>query len=135
MSPSSRRRSASWSSSVKIKRCLVGKQQQLFTIPEKVEAATEPLCVSSNPEPHTSIGSMIHGHRQLDDVIHPLGVLSFLGLLTHNLLLHQKPEGFRRVWPRATIPLLEKENNTKIKEEQQRRGIVNKMRTVPQPCL
>lgn len=56
-------------------------------------------------EPFTCVGSLVHWHRQLDDVIHPLCVLGFLWLLTHNPLLHQEPEGFRWVGPRAAIPL------------------------------
>ena len=53
----------------------------------------------------TRVGGLVHGHRQLQDVVHPLGVLGFVGLLTHDPLLHQEPEGLRRVGPRAAVPL------------------------------
>lgn len=62
-------------------------------------------------QPCTCVGSLIHRHRQLDDVIHPLCVLGFLWLLTHNPLFYQEPEGFRGIGPRATIPLCVKRNN------------------------
>ena len=53
----------------------------------------------------TCVSGLVHGNRQLEYVVHPLRVLGFLGLLTHNPLLHQEPEGFRRILPRATVPL------------------------------
>ena len=55
--------------------------------------------------PLTCVGGLVHLHWQLHHVIHPLCVLGFLRLLTHNPLLHQEPEGFRRVGPSATVPL------------------------------
>lgn len=55
----------------------------------------------------TRVGGLVHGHRQLHDVVHPLRVLGFQGLLTHDPLLHQEPEGFGRVGSRAAVPLRE----------------------------
>lgn len=85
-------------------------------------------------KPFTCIGSLVHRHRQLDNVIHPLCVLGFLWLLTHNPLLHQEPEGFGWVGPRATVPLWVKINNY------MRENLGTKKRSwvsviLPPPCL
>ena len=62
-------------------------------------------CHIVSHEPFTCVCSLVHGHRQLNDVIHPLCVLGFQWLLTHNPLLYQEPEGFGWVGPWTAIPL------------------------------
>lgn len=58
----------------------------------------------------TCVGGLVHGHRQLDYVVHSLGVLGLLRLLAHNPLLHQEPECFRGVRTGPAVPLSEGES-------------------------
>lgn len=64
-------------------------------------------CLRNNnsQDPLTRVSGLVHRHRQLNYVVHSLGIFGLLRLLAHDPFLHQEAECFRWVWPRPAVPL------------------------------